>query len=324
MCPGHVPGSRSESVTERSTTRAEVNDSRSTLLLSVGGAQRLPKPLLGLGYRVPAYPFEQSLQDGFLGFLRLLPLPVEPPRADALFKSLAQKGLDAAPVELFEARGMVVCAGAGVQPELPEEAHLRDTFHDLGRLFGDVHLEEHGLRRDAGLDLQLVGTQEDAHEQRAHPLLGEQVHPGLVLYRDPQSAGPGATDDTGEGQAVFPRRPAGPLVGVHEAGCPLAFQVEAFARSSRSCVVRPRSRPPPRAVVYARRLCCTGGEVQRLARAQDWPDVLLVHAWSDLVGDEHKAHVRPLGGLPYRRGGEAVLLGLLPALVADAAHRHVL
>ena len=107
----------------------------------MGGTQRLPKPLLGLDYRVPAYPFEQSLQDGFLGFLRLRPLPVEPPRADALFESLAQKGLDTAPVELFEARGLAVSAGAGVQTELPEEAHLRDTFHDLGRLFGDVHLE---------------------------------------------------------------------------------------------------------------------------------------------------------------------------------------
>src|SRR5215207_8485794 len=106
MCPGHVPGSRSESVTERSTTQAEANNSRSTLLLSVGGAQRLPKPLLGLDYRVPAYPFEQSLQEGFLGFLRLRPLPVEPPRADALFEGLAQKGLDAAPIELFETRGL--------------------------------------------------------------------------------------------------------------------------------------------------------------------------------------------------------------------------
>jgi hypothetical protein len=28
-----------------------------------------------------------------------------------------------------------------VQTELPEEAHLRDTLHDVGRLFGDVHLK---------------------------------------------------------------------------------------------------------------------------------------------------------------------------------------
>src|ERR671921_2290275 len=110
MCPGHVPGSRSESVTERSTTRAEANDSSSTLLLSVSGTQRLPKPLLGLGYRVPAYPFEQSLQDGFLGLLRLPPLPVVLPRVDALFEGLAQKGLDATPIEVFEAHSLAVPA----------------------------------------------------------------------------------------------------------------------------------------------------------------------------------------------------------------------
>src|SRR5918995_672168 len=91
MCPGHVPGSRSESVTERSTTRAEANDSSSTLLLSVSGTQRLPKPLFGLGYRVPAYPFEQSLQDGFLGLLRRRPLFVVLPRVDVLFEGLAQQ-----------------------------------------------------------------------------------------------------------------------------------------------------------------------------------------------------------------------------------------
>src|SRR3712207_4812514 len=33
MCPGHVPGKRSESVTERSTTRAELRSFGSTTLL---------------------------------------------------------------------------------------------------------------------------------------------------------------------------------------------------------------------------------------------------------------------------------------------------
>src|ERR687890_2440745 len=35
MCPGHVPGSRSETVRERSTTRAEASAFRSILLLSL-------------------------------------------------------------------------------------------------------------------------------------------------------------------------------------------------------------------------------------------------------------------------------------------------
>src|SRR5919112_3229901 len=129
---------------------------------------------------------------------------------------------------------------------------------------------------------------------------------------------------TGEGQAVFPRLPGGVLVGVHEAGCPLAFQVEASqgAPDHAWC-----DHDNVHLLGWSYMLegdVVPGGEVQRLARAQGWPDVLLVHAWSDFVGDEHKAHLRPFGGLPYRYGGEAVLLGLLPALVTDAAHRHVL
>jgi hypothetical protein len=216
-----------------------------------------------------------------------------------------------------------VLAGPRVEVHLPHHPHFAHLLEGVGELTGEIELEQHGLRRAAGVHQGLDGGYENAPEGGSEGLLGEEIEGRLVVHRHLDAPRPGRADAAGERQHARPCRSRGIPMHSDEAREPGAAFVHHshprsdHARRHENHVDGLRGFDEPEGHVVAR------GEVEEHPRCQVRRDVARVHLRHHFVRNQQHHHVGPAAGLGDRDSGEAVGLGLHPGSIGNVSHHHL-